>query len=685
MIANRNALQKEATRRGDHVLLEEFRAMAKEVKKAVTNDKKVGIMRDLGDLSDSRNVWKTARNLLGINKNLSPTSIEDDKGNIITNPAKIAEIINTFFSDKVKKLRARTNLEPVVDPVQRLESWLSTRAQPPPAFKIREITRRELRDLVKNMKGGKSCGNDNIDSYSLKLAAPLIEDALLHIINLSIRTSCFSSHWKHQLIFPQFKKKDKLQAKNYRPVSHLVEIGLLVERAVSFQVVNHFTINNLFHNNHHGGIANHSTATALIQIHNLFLEASENKRLSAVLLLDQSAAYDLLDHKILIDKLFRYNFDHDSVSWFQSYLEKRSQSVLVGAQESPIIALGDHAGPQGSLLGGLLFLIHENDFPACRSEGDSVMFVDDDSDVVSDPEPVPLLEKLQHEANLSCDWLKDNRMVVAGDKSKMLIVGTKEMRRIKLGETVQSIVVDGEVVNESISEKLLGVIINNRMTWHEHLHGETWRTEGNSTGLISQLSQRLGMLRKLSWHSSRKRLKLLASGLFYSKLSYCLPLYVSTWGLDRYRDIVTRTNTFTKEDNRKLQVIQNHLCRMLLNTQSNYYRQNQSTKELLDQCGELSIHQMGAQQTLVMVQKIICTGKPDYLSKRIKVREARVQGVSTLLAPVDASLGVTRSSFIYRGVKLYNQLPEKIRKLRKLSLFKAQLKTWIQENIDVKP
>ena len=85
-------------------------------------------------------------------------------------------------------------------------------------------------------------------------------------------------------------------------------------------------------------------------------------------------------------------------------------------------------------------MIHENDFPACRTEGDSVMFVDDDSDVVSDPDPVQLLDKLQHEANLSCDWLKDNKMVVAGDKSKMLIVGTKEMRRNKLGETVHSIV-----------------------------------------------------------------------------------------------------------------------------------------------------------------------------------------------------------------------------------------------------
>ena len=177
-------------------------------------------------------------------------------------------------------------------------------------------------------------------------------------------------------------------------------------------------------------------------------------------------------------------------------------------------------------------------------------------------------------------------------------------------------------------------------------------------------------------------MKLLASGLLYSKLSYCLPLYVSTWGLDRYRDIATRTNTFTKEDNRKLQVIQNHLCRLLLKTQSNYYRQNQSTQELLY---ELSIHQMGAQQTLVMVQKILLTGKPDYLSTRLKVRVSRSREVSTFLAPIDASLGTTRSSFLYRGIKLYNRLPEEIRNLKKISLFKAQLKKWILGNIDIKP
>ena len=78
--------------------------------------------------------------------------------------------------------------------------------------------------------------------------------------------------------------------------------------------------------------------------------------------------------------------------------------------------------------------------------------------------PVQLLGKAKHGENLSCDWLKDNRMVVVGDKSKMIIVGTKERRRIKLDEAEHSIVMDGEVVNELTSEKLIGVVINNTMT-----------------------------------------------------------------------------------------------------------------------------------------------------------------------------------------------------------------------------
>ena len=151
-----------------------------------------------------------------------------------------------------------------------------------------------------------------------------------------------------------------------------------------------------------GGLPHHSIETALIQLHHLCLEAAEKKELTAALLRDQSAAYDLLDHPILLQKVVVYNFSKERISWFKSYLSGRTQSVQVGTKESMSVDLGDHAAPQGSILGGLLFIINENDFPAWRENGESVLFVDDDTDCVSDEDPIKLQELIQVEANNYC-------------------------------------------------------------------------------------------------------------------------------------------------------------------------------------------------------------------------------------------------------------------------------------------
>ena len=690
-IRERNALQAEATKWKDPVLAQEFKEKAKEVKKAVEADKKYGREKALGDSTTSKQAWQTAKNILGMSQNLAPTALKDEDEGLVTNPTKMATILNSFFLQKVRLLREKTNKPPKIDPEVRLQNWLESRMEQPPIFRIKEIDKKTLRILIRKMKGGRSSGVDNIDSFSLKIAAPLLEDALLHLINLSIRTKIFSQHWKHQLIFPNYKKQDRFQAKNYRPVSHLVEVGLLVEKAVSLQVLEHFLSHGLFHENHHGGLAHHSTASALIQLHDMFLEAAENKKLSAALLLDQSAAYDLLDHSILLRKLKIYNFEDETVEWFHSYLSGRSQSVQVEAGQSSKEELWDHAAPQGSVLGGLLFIINENDFPACRDEGDSVLFVDDDSDVVSDQDPKELVQKIQKEANLSCDWLQDNRMVVAGEKSKLIIVGTQELKKRKLGEDIRSIQVDGKVVTESPSEKLLGVIVNNKMTWHEHLYGETWRTEEeNSKGLLPQLSQRVGILTKLSNYTSKKKLRMLISGIFYSKLFYCFPLYINTWNLDNYREGRQYFTSYTKEDNRRVQVLQNKVSRLLLDRQERgrilRQKQNLSTEDLLVKTGFLSIHQLGAQYTLVMIKKIILSRKPSYLARKIiPSQDGRPTRSGMSLTTIKTSLNIRRSSFLYRGVKLYNQLPESIRSLPKIDAFKEEVRAWVKLNVNVKP
>ena len=254
-------------------------------------------------------------------------------------------MFNQFFLEKVKILRTKTNTNPKVNLVIMIQQWLEKSGKSPPVFSLKSITRQKLRKLIKRMKGGKTSGVDTIDSYSLKLAAPLIEDALEHLVNLSITTGKFASIWKPQLIFLQHKKGEKDAIENFRPVSHLVEIGKMVEYEVNDQIVEHFISNNLFHSNHHGGLPNHSTNTALIQLHDICLQAAVSKKLTGALLLDQSAAYDLLDHLILLDKLRVYNFDQNSINWFESYLSNRSQSVQVETKQSPLVDVGDHAAP----------------------------------------------------------------------------------------------------------------------------------------------------------------------------------------------------------------------------------------------------------------------------------------------------------------------------------------------------
>ena len=83
--------------------------------------------------------------------------------------------------------------------------------------------------------------------------------------------------------------------------------------------------------------------------------------------------------------------------------------------------------------------------------------------------PEDLVEKLQREVNNCVNWLKDNRLCVAGDKSKILIVSTKQLRRTRLRNKL-AIVVDQDIIEETNSEKLLGVVVNNNLTWKEHLY-----------------------------------------------------------------------------------------------------------------------------------------------------------------------------------------------------------------------
>ena len=449
-----------------------------------------------------------------------------------------------------------------------------------------------------------------------------------------------------------------------------------MEYAVYYQIVEHFVKYDLFHPNHHGSIADHSTTTALIQLFDTWLEASERQELSAVCLLDQSAAYDLLCHQTLKEKLELYNFDTTSIEWLMSYLGGRTQQVQIESKVSEPLEGGDHAVPQGSVLGGLLHVINSNDLPACHQEGDSIVYVDDDSDTVSAKDPKVLRNSIEREAGNSAQWLKDNRLCVAGDKSKLLVIGTRRLRALKATEKAKIKVDDKEVV-ETDSEKLLGLVVNNELTWRNHLYGDA-----ENEGLVQQLSRRIGVMKKMARVMDRKNLQFFASGLFYSKLNYCLPVFGNVLSMEKYSDQNSRFQSYTMKDNYKLQVLQNNLNRVLLNA-----KYDTPTEVLLKETNSLSVQQMIAYQSAVLAYKIINSGKPSYIADRMQRIEAGLdlRGSKGKIRLVKRKLAITKEGFIYRASVILNNIDEDLRNEKSIKKFKTGIRRWVLENIPTKP
>ena len=154
---------------------------------------------------------------------------------------------------------------------------------------------------------------DDIDSYVLKLACDQLTPAITHIVNLSIQQECFPSMWKVSKVIPLFKKKDATLPQNYRPVALLAITSKILERVVYNQIIKYLEENSLLHPSHHGFRKEHSTVTALLEMYTNWVENHEEDKITAVVLLDMSAAFDLVDNSILIDKLKLYGFDAGSV------------------------------------------------------------------------------------------------------------------------------------------------------------------------------------------------------------------------------------------------------------------------------------------------------------------------------------------------------------------------------------
>jgi len=222
----------------------------------------------------------------------------------------------TFFKDKVESVRLSTSTTPSYDVPHRMvptsDEWT--------AVSVDEV------DKLLGSALCKTCQLDPAPTWLVKELRALLSPFFTLLFNKSLESGIFPSEFKKAVVRPLLKNGlDASQKQTYRPVSNLSFLSKLLERIVQRRLQTILDGNGLMPSTESAYRQFHSTETAILKVYNDPLLAADEGQVSALCLLDLTAAFDTVDHYLLLLRLERQFGLHGSVlQWFRSYLSDRS-------------------------------------------------------------------------------------------------------------------------------------------------------------------------------------------------------------------------------------------------------------------------------------------------------------------------------------------------------------------------
>jgi hypothetical protein len=292
------------------------------------------------------NLFKVSNKLFG-KQSQTPLPLHE-------NPLHLSEKFSEYFCEKIRKIRQSINTGNKTD-----TSEIQVDIPSDQMSQLMPVSAEEIEKLI-HKSSNAQCELDPIPTILVKECLPALLSHIVQIINTSINNAEVPSDFKCALIRPLLKKSnlDKDILKNYRPISNLPFLSKILEKVVCAQLVKHMNKNCFYEKYQSAYRQNHSTETTLIKVHNDILKSLDAGQSVALVMLDLSAAFDTIDHSILIRRLERNaGVTGHALKWFRSYISDRQQQVIINEKSSSVVTLS-YGVPQGSVLGPILFCIY---------------------------------------------------------------------------------------------------------------------------------------------------------------------------------------------------------------------------------------------------------------------------------------------------------------------------------------
>ena len=501
----------------------------------------------------------------------------------------------------------------------------------------------DVYNYLQNVKQSSTTGHDGIHIKILKISAPIISETLTYIYNLCIDKAYFPAHFKTAKVIPLFKTGDSSDPSNYRPISILSVLSKPLENHLNKHLYNQLDSTNLLSKHQSGFRTNHSCHTALTKMVDDWLININESRLCGALFIDFAKAFDVVDHELLCKKLLLYGITGKNHEMLTSFLNNRQQYTVVNSKTSSIQPV-KYGVPQGSILGPLLFAIYVNDLPL-HIQASCELFCDDTTMYKTHADVHQISNSLQESVNTLTEWCKLNHMSLNPQKTKIMLITTRQKRQ-SLTVKLPSIFIDNVPIEEVNNHRVLGIIIDNNLSWSNHIDY-----------LYKTLSRRVYQLCRFKKFINFHARKIFIHAYILSSISYCSTLFDSSC-----------TSTLKPLHRIYKRALKAALLKSSTLTKLDYYKLNMfPLKEVL------SINKC------CFMHRILSKNAPDSLYDTFEINP---RNPTKVLSP-SPRIELFKSSLLYSGSKLWNGLPIYIRSKISLSAFKKHLSVHLRNTFEL--